>query len=168
MRTNQGWGWQPVAAPKSAGAARKCGCAGGAQRRDRWCRSPPSMVFMGHGLACCGHQRRNRAGARGLLAPSPSVPSRGVGRCRAEPCPWCAVERQRAPSALRSPPPGRTLPLSGSFPPTGSLAARLPLFLSPFLGFCFCSFFSCWSFSPSPTGQSAPLAYLLILGFQNY
>lgn len=64
-------GGRRVAALKSAGAARKCRCVGGGPGWDRWCGSPPSVVFTGQGLT-----RSGRGGwGGGLRAP-------GAGRGR--------------------------------------------------------------------------------------
>lgn len=142
-------GGRPASAPKSAGAARECHCARGNRGRDRWCGSPPSVVITGQGLTRSGRGRRGleRTGARGL-ARSLSPPPRGV---------WAATSPVHGAPVPRSPPPGRARLLSGSLPPTGSRAAQVPPFLSPFLGFSFCSFLSCWSLSlPFPHSPVRP------------
>lgn len=107
------------------------------------------MVITGQGLARSGRGRRglDRTGARGLARSLPPPP-RGV---------WAAPSPVHGAPVRRSPPPGRARLLSGSLPPTGSRAAQVPPFLSPFLGFSFCSFLSCWFLSlPLPPFASPP------------
>lgn len=149
QRTADGWGWPAGECSKKCGRGSGVPLRPGQPGQGQMVRIAPLRGHHGSGPDAL-RPRAPGAGTdwRPRSPRSLSPPPRGV---------WAATSPVHGAPVPRSPPPGRARLLSGSLPPTGSRAAQVPPFLSPFLGFSFCSFLSCWSLSlPFPHSPVRP------------